>query len=157
MTHATYDALRQVIHDVRRRWRLKVALRGAAIVLAASLATVAASALALDHFRYEPWAVSSLRAFAWVTLAALAMRFLVLPLWGRVSEERVALYVEEHEPSLQAAVLSAVEVGPRVDRPDVSPALVQRLIENAIEKCQTIDYGRQVERQGLRRASGLLA
>ena len=63
MTHATYDALRQVIHDVRRRWRLKVALRGAAIVLAASLATVAASALALDHFRYEPWAVSSLGCY----------------------------------------------------------------------------------------------
>src|SRR4029077_19907169 len=52
----------------------------------------------------------------------------------------------------------AVEVGPRVEiRPDVSPALVQRLIGNAIEKCQTIDYGRQVERKGLRRASGLLA
>ncbi|PYQ52298.1 MAG: hypothetical protein DMF78_11535 [Acidobacteria bacterium] len=55
-------------------------------------------------------------------------------------------------------MLSAVEVGSRVaDRPDISPALVERLIENAIEKCQTIDYGRHVERQGLRRASGLLA
>jgi len=157
MTHASYDALRQVIHDVRRRWRLKVALRGAAIVLAASLATIAVSALALDHFRYEPWAVASFRVFAWVTLAALTARFLVLPLWGRVSEERVALYVEEHEPSLQAAVLSAIEVGGEAPREDVSRALAKRLVEDAVEKCQTIDYGRHVERQGLRRASGLLA
>ena len=70
----------------------------------------------------------------------------------------MALYVEEHEPSLQAAVLSAVGVGGRENADkDVSRALVERLIEDAVRKCQTIDYGRHVERQGLRRASGLLA
>ncbi|HEY3119906.1 MAG TPA: hypothetical protein VGL15_04740, partial [Vicinamibacteria bacterium] len=158
MSGSRYEELRRVIHDVRLRWRLKVGLRGAAIVLVTGLLTFGVAAYAMDHFRYEPWAVTSFRLFAYVALAGLAARFLAIPLWGRVSEERVALYVEEHEPSLQAAVLSAVEVGPRVgDRPDISPALVQRLIENAIQKCQTIDYGRQVERDGLRRASGVLA
>jgi hypothetical protein len=159
MSHASYDELGQVIRGVRRRWRLKVALRGAAVVVAAGLVTVAVSAYAMDHFRYEPWAVTSFRLFAYVSLLALTVRLLVVPLWGRLSEERVALYVEEHEPSLQAAVLSAVEAGRRgdQDRPDLSRALVQRLVETAIEQCQTIDYGRQVERQGLRRASGLLA
>jgi hypothetical protein len=114
----------------------------------------------MDHFRYEPWAVSSFRLFAYLALLALAVRFLVLPLWGRVSDERVALYLEEHEPSLQASVLSAVEVGGTAaaeGRADRSPALIQRLVETAIEKCQTIEYGRPVERTGLRRASALLA
>jgi len=159
MTHASYDELRRVIHDVRRRWRLKIALRGIALLVATGLATFVVSAYAMDHFRYEAWAVNAFRVFAYVTLLALAGRFLVLPLWGRVSEDRVALYVEEHEPSLQAAVLSAVAVGGKEDaaRGEVSRALVERLIEDAVEKCQTIDYGRQVERQGLRRASGLLA
>jgi len=159
MTHASYDELRRVIHDVRRRWRLKIALRGIALLMATGLATFAVSAYAMDHFRYEAWAVNAFRVFAYVTLLALAGRFLVLPLWGRVSEDRVALYVEEHEPSLQAAVLSAVAVGGKegAARGEVSRALVERLIEDAVEKCQTIDYGRQVERRGLRRASGLLA
>ncbi|HEV7501462.1 MAG TPA: hypothetical protein VGQ33_15715, partial [Vicinamibacteria bacterium] len=155
----SYDALRDVIHAVRRRWRLKVALRGTAIVVGVGLAALGLSAYAMDHFRYEPWAVTAFRLFAYATVIALGVRFLVLPLWGRVSEDRVALYVEEHEPSLQAAVLSAVAVG-RGDgpRPDgVSRALAERLVEDAIEKCQTIDYGRHVERQGLRRAFGLLA
>ena len=156
MTHASYDELRRVIHGVRRRWRLKIALRGIALLVAAGLATFAVSAYAMDHFRYEPWAVNAFRIFAYVTLLGLALRFLVVPLWNRVSEDRVALYVEEHEPSLQAAVLSAVGVGGKehADK-DVSRALVERLIEDAVRKCQTIDYGRQVERQGLRRASGL--
>lgn len=159
MTHANYDELGRVIHAVRRRWRLKVALRGVALLLATGLVTFAVSAYAMDHFRYEPWAVTAFRLFAYLTLAALATRFLVVPLWTRVSEERVALYVEEHEPTLQAAVLSAVDASrkERQARPDLSPALVQRLVEDAVLKCQTIDYGRHVERQGLRRASGLLA
>src|SRR5258708_6131589 len=159
MTHASYDELRRVIHDVRRRWRLKIALRGIALLMATGLATFAVSAYAMDHFRYEAWAVNAFRVFAYVTLLALAGRFLVLPLWGRVSEDRVALYVEEHEPSLQAAVLSAVAVGGKEDaaRGEVSRALVERLIEDAVEKCQTIDYGRQVERHGVRRRPRLLA
>jgi hypothetical protein len=155
-----YHALRGVIRGVRRRWRLKVALRGAAIVFVTGLIAFAASAYAMDHFRYEPWAVSSFRLFAYLALLALAVRFLVLPLWGRVSDERVALYLEEHEPSLQASVLSAVEVGRTAaaeGRADRSPALIRRLVETAIEKCQTIEYGRPVERTGLRRASALLA
>ena len=114
----------------------------------------------MDHFRYEDWAVTSFRLFAYVTLFALTTRFLVFPLWGRVSDERVALYLEEHEPSLQAAVLSAVG-GRAASRArahrDVSRALVERLVEDAVEKCQTIDFGRPVERPGLRRASALLA
>ena len=160
MSTTRFDELRRVIRDVRRRWRLKVALRGTAIVVGAGLATFGAAAWAMDHFRYEPWAITGFRLFAYLSLAALAARFLVLPLWGRVREERVALYVEEHEPSLQAAVLSAVDAGRRgrdEDARDRSPALVDRLVETAIEKCQAIDYGRQVERRGLRRASGLLA
>jgi hypothetical protein len=159
MSQVGYDELRRVIRGVRRRWRLKVALRGAAIVVAAFLLALAVSAYAMDHFRYEPWAVTSFRLFAYLALVALATRFLVLPLWGRVPDERVALYLEENEPSLQAAVLSAVEVGRegRAERPDRSPALVARLVETAIVKCQTIEYGRPVERRGLRRASALLA
>ena len=89
MSHASYDDLRRVIHDVRRRWRLKIALRGAAAVVGVGLLALAASAYAMDHFRYEPWAVTSFRLFAYVTLLALAARFLAVPLWGRVSEERV--------------------------------------------------------------------
>src|SRR6185503_12031544 len=47
--------------------------------------------------------------------------------------------------------------GPLTGRPVHSPALIERLVESAIEKCQTIEYGRPVERRGLRRASALLA
>ena len=152
--------LRRIIRSVRRRFRLRVALRGLAITLGFGLLALAASAWGMDHFRYTPTAIAAFRAFAWTALAGLSVRFLVLPLLVRLPDERVALYIEEHDPSLQAALLSAVELGPeRVERerPDVSPELSRRLVEQAERRCEEIDYRRLVERRSLQRMSGLLS
>jgi hypothetical protein len=152
--------LRRIIRSVRRRFRLRLALRGLAITLGFGLLALAASAWGMDHFRYTPTAIAAFRAFAWTALAGLGVRYLLLPLLVRLPDERVALYIEEHDPSLQAALLSAVELGPeRVERerPDVSPDLSRRLVEQAERRCEEIDYRRLVERRSLQRMSGLLS
>jgi hypothetical protein len=72
-----------------------------------------------------------------------------------VTDEQVALYLEEHEPSLQATLLSAVEAS-RVGKPE-SAALVRRVIEQAIEKCAAVDgaaTGRQAAAAPLRDGAG---
>lgn len=159
MTPSKNDALRRTIRDVRRRYRLRMALRGAAICIAAALLTLLVSAYGMDHFRYSPWAVAAFRIFAYATLLGLLLRFMVLPLSSRVTDEQVALYVEEHEPSLDAALLSAVESEPRAaaGRADLSPELVRRLVETAIERVERIEYGRMVGRPQLNRFAALLA
>src|SRR5688572_29490617 len=119
--------LEAVVRDVRRRWRLKAALRGGAILAGvAVIATIAGSA-AMEHFRFSPAAIAATRAAAWSLLAALAAWLVARPLLRRVSDEQVALYVEEHEPSLQAALISAVEEAWRGDDASRSPALAERL------------------------------
>ncbi len=159
MTVPHDDILRRTVRDVRRRYLARVALRGAAIVLGASLAAFLISAYGLEHFRYSPWAIASFRIFAYSAAVGLFVRFLLLPLLARPSDERIALYVEEHEPSLDAAFVSAVEAEPRVReaRAGLSPKLVERLIETAVERVQRIEYGRLVERPRLQRFSALLA
>ncbi len=75
------------------------------------------------------------------------------PLFWHVSDEQVALYLEEHEPSLQAEIISALEAS-RLASSDSSPhskELVQRLVQSAVAKCEAIDWGKNVERQPLRR------
>ena len=57
--------------------------------------------------------------------------FFVRPLMRRVTDEQVALYLEEHEPSLQAEIISAVEAS---RQPGTQSTLVKRLVESAIEK-----------------------
>src|SRR6185503_16963916 len=91
-----------------------------------------------------------------VVLAASAYWFLWVPLRHRVTDEQVALYLEENEPSLEATLLSAVEAH-RAGREPESPVLVRRLIEQAIERCCSVDASRRVEQAPLRRWSGVLA
>ncbi len=154
-----HDQLVRVIRTVRRRWRLKVALRGAAIVIGAALLVFLISAYGMDRLRFTPTAITVFRVFAYAALLGLVVRFLVIPLSRRVSDERVALYLEEHEPSLEARLLSAVELGGterEAAAGGFSPLLVEKLVENAADRCRTIDYGRKVEAKPLAQSSGLL-
>jgi hypothetical protein len=153
------EELRRTIRAVRRRWRLGVALRGAAVCVAVFLMVLLVSAFGLDQLRYSPWAIAAFRIFAYASLIGLLLRYLVLPLLSRVSDERVALYIEENEPSLDAALVSAVEAAPAAlePRPEVSPELARRLIETAVERCQRLDYGRFVEQRRLQRLSAAVA
>ena len=154
------DDLFDVIRRVRNRWRLRVLLRGIAVVAAAGLAAFLISSYGLEFFKFSSGSVIAFRVLTWLTLGGLMYRFLVRPLAHAIPDERVALYLEEHDPSLQAALLSALEEtkrGERTDSPDYSPALVDRLIQDAVEHCRGLDWGAAVEREKIRRSSGYLA
>ena len=130
-----HEALLEVIRSVRNRWRVRIAIRGLAILLSTGVLAFLVSAYGMDQFRFTPTAIFVFRVVAYSSLIAVAIRFFVMPLWRQVSDERVALYLEEHEPSLQGQVLSAVEFGAasqRVDPSHVSPALIRRLVEGAL-------------------------
>ena len=86
---------------------------------------------------------------------ALAGYFFVLPQWRRVTDEQVALYLEECEPTLETAILSALEA--EKGSSSHSPELARRLVEQAIERCGAIERGRRLEAQPLRRYAAAIA
>ena len=147
------DILR-ILRSVRGRWRLRLLLRGLAFTLGAAAVAFLASAWALELLRFSPAAVTGLRWTAWGLVAAVAAATLVRPLLRRVSDERVALYLEEREPSLEAAILGAVQV--ERDAAGASPELVRGLVRRAVERAREVEEGRRIERRGLYRSSGLL-
>ncbi len=150
----------RVIRHVRNGWRLRVAVRGVSVLVAAALGTLLASSYGLELFRFSPASIVGFRIVTYLVLLGAGWWLFVRPVARRVSDERVALYLEEHEPSLQAVVLSAVEEsrkGERAARRDHSPLIVRRLIESAVAKVRDMDMGRTVERRRLTRSSGLLA
>ena len=152
------EILRAIRH-IRNRWRIRVALRGVAVLLAAALATLLLSSWGLEVYRFTPAAIISFRVLTYLALIGFGWWFFIRPVARRVTDEQVALYLEEHEPSLQATVLSAVEEtnkGEREAGVDHSPALVKRLVESAVQKIRDVDMGRTVEQQQLRGSSGLL-
>ena len=154
------DEILRAIRHVRNRWRLRVAVRGISVLVAAALATFLGSSYGLEVFKFSSSAIVAFRIVTYLALIGFGWWLFVRPMMRRVSDEQVALYLEEREPSLQAAVLSAVEEskkGDRGARPDYSPELVRRLIGSAVAKIHDIDMGRGVEQGQLKRSSGLLA
>ena len=149
----------RAIRQVRNRWRLRVALRGVAVLIAAALGTLLVSSYGLEIFRFSPGAIVGFRVLTYLTLLGSGWWLFVRPISQHVSDERVALYLEEHEPALQATVLSAVEESKRGQRDRTashSPELVRQLIDSAVTKIRDIDMGRAVEQQQLQTSSGLL-
>jgi hypothetical protein len=146
-TNEARGQLLEMIASVRRRWRGKVLLRGLLITSAAALVAFAAAAWGLERLNFAESAVVAFRIAAVLAILALAVLYLVRPLRRRVRDEQVALYIEEHEPSLQNTLISALES----DSVAASPAFARRTIEQAIERCREIDHGRRVDRRELNR------
>ena len=46
-----------IIHQIRKRWRLKLALRGAAFVLAGGVLVLLASAYGLERLKFSPGSI----------------------------------------------------------------------------------------------------
>ena len=122
--------LLNVIRRVRNRWRLKLALRGVVIVVGGTLLALFLSASSLEALRFSPAAIIAFRVIAFGIFGALAYIGLVRPLQRRVTDSQVAMYLEECDPTLQSAILSAIESSSAIDNPTEtgpSPRLVERL------------------------------
>ena len=157
MAHDRRAELLDVIRSVRNRWRAKLALRGAVFVLAGTLLALFLSASSLEALRFSPTAIILFRFLALAVFALLVAYFMVRPLLHRVTDTQVAMYLEERDPTLEAAILSAVEASS--DSPaafSYSPRLVDRLVEQAIEQCRNLQFGKIIERKALRRNLGAL-
>src|SRR3954464_14590167 len=115
-----------IIHDVRKRWRMKLALRGGALAAGCVALALILSAFALQWLRFTPQSILGFRIGIAVVVGLVAYALLVRPLLRRVTDEQVALYLEEHEPSLEAAIISAVEAEHATSGSPFSATLVRR-------------------------------
>src|SRR5690349_15166348 len=124
-TQATIQSdLTAIIRDIRKRWRMKLALRGAMFVVAGGILSLLLSAYALEYLKFSPGSIVSFRIAIVMISSVLVWLFFIQPQWRRVTDEQVALYLEECEPSLETAILSALAAEKK--SPDHSPALARR-------------------------------
>ena len=101
--------LLEVIRSVRNRWRQRLAVRGAVVVVAGTLLALFLSASSLQALRFSPSAIITFRFVAVGVFIALVWYFLARSMRRRVSDTQVAMYLEENDPTLEAAILSAIE------------------------------------------------
>jgi len=97
-----------VIRQVRTRWRLKLALRGAVIVVGGTLLALLVSASGLEALKFSAPAIISFRIAIALVVVALLLRSVVEPLLRRGGDTQVALSLEEHVKSLETEIRGAV-------------------------------------------------
>jgi hypothetical protein len=85
-------------------------------------------------------------------LIGLTIWSVVLPLLRQVTDEQVARYIEEHEPDIEALLVSAVE---QADGATGSAALAEQVIAQAVTRIRAADDGRRIEAARLKRAGAI--
>ena len=155
MDHRT--ELVDVIRRVRNRWRFRLALRGAVVVLAGTVLALLLSASGLESFRFSAPAIITFRILTVTVFVALLLYGLVWPLRRHVTDAQVAMYLEECDPTLEAALISAVEATANGGSAAHSPRLVEKLVEQAMDQCRALDHGRTIERSSVQRHAATLA
>lgn len=151
------QVLELAIRRVYRRWVIRVVVRGLGLTATVTVLAVLVGAWTAELFRYSETALTIARVASLGAMAAAAHWTLIRPLRRRVSPARVALYLEEHEPSLGNAVLSAAELAQGAPGSAVSPALAERVVRAAVDRLSRVEYGSRVERVPLARATTVLA
>ena len=89
---ADRDEILRAIRHVRNRWRLRVALRGGAVLVAAALGTLVVSSSGLELYRFTPDAIVAFRVLTYLALLGFGWWFFIRPIARRVTDEQVALY-----------------------------------------------------------------
>ena len=157
-THAASEQLLGVVRGVRNRYRAKRALRGGAIALAGGWTALALAALVASRLHYSDASLVAGRVVAGAVFLALVAWFVVRPLLPRLDDALMALYLEEHESSLRASVITAVELGgAAASAAPRSPALLDRLTRSALDRVHRAGDGRAIDGGELRVNAAILA
>jgi hypothetical protein len=123
--------------QARRRWRLRHLAAGAVIVVAALGVTVWGAAVVMERLRFSAESVVLGRIILGLVTAVVGVRWILYPLLRRITDDRLALYLEEKVPSLDGAVLSAVEVQRMpVQSESRSPLLERGLLTDAVRRME---------------------
>ncbi len=145
------DHIHATLDQIRARWRRRLALESLVVLGVVLVSLVVLAGLAWGLIRERDTMISAARWTA--ALAVLVTAFLLVRRWWsrRPSPAQVALYVEEQSSDLRAALLSSVAVE---GDPNASPGLGERVFAAARRGLASIDDGRDLERDRMRRAAG---
>ena len=142
----TNDRVRELIREIRTRWRRRAVLQGAALSIGV-LAVWGSILLLLYRFAsLPPVVLIAGAAVGAAVLLVLIARFVLRPAFRTITDRQIALFVEERIPDLEDRLNSAVEIDDPVAARREHGILVDRLIDDASERAQTIPLTTVVDR-----------
>lgn len=134
-----YSGVEIELAKVRRRWKRTAALYGLAVVLVESIGIF--SILLLFNWKYQPEPPARL-IFSLVGLAVVAglfLRHVVRPMLRRISDDQLALYVEEHDEGFEGALMTAAEFADKPGLSSLQAGMIGAVVTEAQRRAQRDD------------------
>jgi len=107
------EHLKRRLGRVRRRWRLTAALRGLLLVLTEALGTFLVILLADLIYDFSGRVLLVLWCLGGGVVAVFLARHVLYPMFRPISDDQVALLLEERSETVEGAAITAVEVSRR--------------------------------------------
>jgi hypothetical protein len=155
MRHRIGSSERRELHDVirtvRRRWRIRHALRGGLLTTLSAVTAVLAVSFMMSWWPGSAAGATAVAVVLYLGVAVVAVRTLFRPLFRRVTDPQVAQYLEENEPGLSAEILTAVSA---MDDDSIEEnMLLDGLVRSAVRRAREVEGGMRIDRQPLQRLS----
>ncbi|MFL6332552.1 MAG: DUF4175 family protein [Pyrinomonadaceae bacterium] len=141
--------LQKLLRSARRRRRLLIVLRGAAVCLGVGACVLLLTGWGAYRYRQSEGALLALRVGALVALLAAVYVALVRPLARRIGDARLARFIEERARGTEDRLVTAVEFGEGEEARRVSRALLERLRSDADGAAAGVDLDRVFGRRAL--------
>jgi hypothetical protein len=143
------DVLQDLLRRARSRRQLLLSLRGVAISVGVVAVVLLLTGWGAHRYRYNSAALIVLRIGALLTCLATIYFALLRPLLKRISDARLARLIEEHSPGTEDRLVTAVEFSNGNAESRISPAIMNRLYQDANSVSAMLDVRNIIRRSRL--------
>ena len=156
-TREGYAELQERVSGARRVWKRSLFWTGFAIVLTGVIALFVGEAI-VDWLMPLPSAVRiALLAIGVGVIGYLLYKYLVQPLRASLTLRDVALNVERNHPDLEDRLVSAIEFGSRESTDPIEAHMLQRLLEDTVDRVKGINFKATIDHSRTRKHVGIAA
>src|SRR5215212_7568092 len=141
--------LQDLLRRARSRRQLLLSLRGVAITVGVVAALLLVTGWTAHRYRYNGTALLTLRIGALLMVLTTLYFALIRPLFKRISDARLARLIEEHSPGTEDRLVTAVEYSNGNTESRISPAIVNRLYQDANSVSGMLDVRNVIRRSRL--------
>lgn len=134
-----YHVVSEELARVRKAWRRAHAWHGLTVWAVELMFVFGLALLANALFDLRPLTRLLMLAAVVALTALYGWRYLVRPLRRRITDEQMALFIEEHNDRYEGAFLAATEFGARADWSAEQRTLVQEIVNAAMERARRFD------------------
>src|SRR5215831_16492529 len=149
MIYPDRNNLGNLLRRLRARRQLLLILRGVAIVLSVGAGILLLTGWAVHRYRHNDHALLFLRSGAAITFLATVFLAVVLPLWRRITDLRLARLIEERNPAAEDRLVTAIECSSEARDPNISKAILERLNADANQLAGALSLGNVIRRSRL--------